>query len=160
VGSSHGYQHLWKEAEGKSAGAVSFTWLTGKRYYSITSAADSSTGVIFTRIGGGDPDFNLRGDQGMMLRRNATSTVFATVIEPHGTFEPVSEISSGATGRVNDVRVLASSGEGTIVEITGTGSLHWIFAVTNGEASNEAQHSVSVSGRTYSWKGNYKLWKD
>lgn len=160
VGNSHGYQHLWKEGEGKAAGAVSFTWLTGKRYYSITSAADSSTRVIFTRIGAGDPDFNLRGDQGMMLRRSAASTVFATVIESHGTFEPVSEISFGATGRVNDVRVLASTDEGTIVDISGAGSLHWIFAVTGGEASNEVQHSVSVSGKTYSWKGNYKLWKN
>ena len=160
IGDANGYQHLWKEAEGKADGAVSFTWLAGKRYYSITSAADSSTRVIFTRIGARDPNFNLRGDQGMMLRRSAASTVFATVIEPHGTFEPVNEISFGATGRVNDVRVLASTGEGTIVEISGKGSLHWIFAVSNKEASNESQHSISVSGKTYSWKGNYKIWKN
>jgi len=160
IGDANGYQHLWKEAEGKADGAVSFTWLAGKRYYSITSAADSSTRVIFTRIGAWDPNFNLRGDQGMMLRRSAASTVFATVIESHGTFEPVNEISSGATGRVDDVRVLASTGEGTIVEISGKGSLHWIFAVTNKEASNESQHAISVSGKTYSWKGNYKIWKN
>ena len=160
VGHSNGYQHLWKEAEGRAVGCVAFTWLQGDRYYSMVSAADTSTFVMFTRIGAGDPDFNLRSEPGIMLRRNATSTVFATVLEPHGYFEPVNEISIRATGSVKEVNVLVSTSEATVVEINGTGSLHWVFATINGEASTEASHSITVGGKTFSWKGNYYLWKN
>ncbi|MCX6142439.1 MAG: heparinase II/III family protein [Ignavibacteriales bacterium] len=159
LGLSNGYQHLWKEAEGRAAGSVAFTWLQGDRYYSMISAADTSTFVMFTRIGAGDPNFNLRSEPGIVLRRNAASTVFATVLEPHGYFEPVNEISLKATGRVKEINVLVSTAEATVVEINGTGSLHWLFAVVNGEASTEASHSITVGGKTISWKGNYSLWK-
>jgi len=138
---------------------VTFTWLQADRFYSMVTAADTSTTVMFTRIGAGDPNFDLRSEPGMMLRRNAASTVFATVLEPHGFFEPVNEISIKATGRVNEVKVLMSTAEATVVEINGTGSMHWIFAVANGEASTEQSHSVTVGGKTFSWKGNYWLWK-
>jgi hypothetical protein len=160
LGLASGYQHLWKEAEGKAAGPVTFTWLQGDRFYSTVSAADTSTEVLFTRIGAGDPDFNLRSESGIMLRRNAASTVFATVLEPHGFFDPVDEISIKATGRVREVKVLASTADATVIEISGTGSLHWLFAVVNGEASIDAMHAITVGGKTLSWKGNYNLWKN
>jgi hypothetical protein len=159
AGNTNGYQHLWKEAEGRAQGPVSFTWLQGDRFYSLVSAADSSTSVMFTRIGAGDPNFNLRSEAGIMLRRNAASTVFATVLEPHGFFEPVNEISLRATGKVKEVKVLASTTEATVVEINGAGGMHWTFATINGQASTEASHAVTIGGKTFSWKGNYWLWK-
>jgi len=160
LGPANGYQHLWKEAEGKAAGSLAFTWLQGDRYYSMISATDTFTSVFFTRIGAGDPDFNLRSEPGIMMRRNAASTVFATALEPHGYFEPVNEISLNATGRIKELKVLVSDAEATVVEINGTGSLHWIFAIVNGEASTDATHSVAARGKTFSWKGNYYLWKN
>jgi hypothetical protein len=160
LGFSNGYEHLWKQAQGRAAGSVVFTWLQGDRYYSMISAADSSTSVLFTQIGAGDPDFNLRNEPGIMLRRNAASTVFATVIEPHGFFDPVNEISIKATGRVTEIKVLESTVDATVVEIGGTGPLHWFFAVINGEPSPDATHSIIVGGKTFSWKGNYHLWKN
>jgi oligo-alginate lyase len=159
LGSSNGYQHLWNEAEGNAAGSVTCTWLSGGRYYSIVSAADSATKVYFTRIGAGDPNFNLRNEPGIMLHRTAASTIFATVLEQHGSFEPVNELSMGASGRIKDVNVLESNPEASIVEISGTGSLHWVLAVANGNASDDKEHSISVGGKTFSWKGNYRLWK-
>jgi hypothetical protein len=159
LGSSGGYQHLWKEAEGKATGAATVTWLNGGRYYSLISAADSSSDVLFTRIGAGDPSFNLRNEPAVLLRKNAASAVFATVLESHGTFDPVEEISFGASGRVKEVKVLASTSEATVIEINGAGSMHWVFATVNGEASTEASHSITAGGKTFSWKGNYWLWK-
>jgi oligo-alginate lyase len=159
LGSANGYQHLWNEAEGAAAGTIRCTWLEGGRYYSIISAADSATKVFFTRIGASDPNFNLRNEPGIMLRRTAASTVFATVLEPHGTFEPVDELSIGAAGRIQDVKVLASTAEATIIDISGTGALHWVIAVVNGNASDEKEHSATAGGKTFSWKGNYQLWK-
>jgi hypothetical protein len=160
LGSSNGYQHLWKDAEGKAAGTAIVTWLNGGRYYSLLNAADSSTEVLFTHIGASDPNFNLRNEPAVILHRNAALATFVTVLESHGAFDPVEEISAGASGRVKEVKVLVTTPEATVIEINGTGSLQWIFAVANGEASAEATHSIAVGGKTFSWKGNYYLWKN
>lgn len=157
LGTANGYQHLWKEAEGKAAGSVKVTWLSGGRYYTVVSAADTSTSILFTRIGAGDPNFNLRNEPAFMLRQNATSHVFVSVIEPHGFFDPVPELSVGATGNVESITVLASTDEGTVVEIVGKNSLRWVFMVANGPASETERHMISANGVQYSWVGNYHL---
>ena len=49
-----------------------------------------------TRLGANDPDFNLRRDPALLLRRRAENTTFVTAIEPHGTYSPVTESASNA----------------------------------------------------------------
>jgi len=68
-GTTAGYQHLWHEAEGRAERSVQWSWLLGGSYYSVTSAADSTTTVHCVRIGAGDPQFNLRNEPGVILRR-------------------------------------------------------------------------------------------
>lgn len=163
MGEKNGYQYLWNEADGKipaNQASVRFTWMTGNRYYSLVSAADSSTSIYFTRIGAGDPNFNLRNEPAIMLRQQGRNHVFASVIEPHGKFDGTREFSEGATGIVSSVRVLAANDEGTVVEITGANGLKWTFAVTNGVASDTAQHRINAGGVNYEWKGNYSLVKN
>lgn len=157
LGTANGYQHLWKEAEGKAAGPVKVTWLNGGRYYSVVSSADTSTSVLFTRIGAGDPNFNLRNEPAFVLRQDAASHVFASVIEPHGFFDPVPELSTGAAANVESVTVLASTDEGTIVQIAGEKAFCWVWMVANGPASETARHTVTANGVQYSWVGNYNL---
>lgn len=159
LGTANGYQHLWLEGEGKVNGPVRFTWMNGNRYYSLISSADTATSVLFTRIGAGDPNFNLRNEPAMMLRRNASSTVFATVLEPHGQWDGTKEFSVGAAPQVSSVTVLASTDEGTVVQIEGKDKLRWVFLVANGPASSTAKHSVTVNGTVYSWTGNAALQK-
>jgi oligo-alginate lyase len=159
LGEANGYQYLWKEAEGIATGPVQFTWLNGQRYYSVTTSADSATQVIFARIGASDPEYNLRREPAVIFRTNATSHIFASVLEPHGYFEPVAERSDGATGIVSEVHVLFSSDEATIVEVKGQASLRWVFMVTNGPASETAVHEISVGGNIYKWTGNYSIQK-
>ncbi len=157
LGQKNGYQHLWKEAEGTANGPVFFTWLTGGRYYSLITSADTATKVLFTQIGAGDPDFNLRREPAIMLRRRAKDYVFASVIEPHGRFDPVEEISAGASPTIESISVLASTEEGTVVRIQGTVSGEWILMITSGNASDSANHSIPAGGTTYSWAGNASL---
>ena len=158
-GDGYGYQYLWKEAEGKADGPVQFTWLNGQRYYSITTSADSMTNVFYTRIGASDPEYNLRREPAVILRTNARSHVYASFLEPHGYFEPVSERSDGATGIVNEVNVVSSTDEATIVEIKGKDSLRWTIMINNGPASDTKNHEVSVGGNIYKWAGNFSIQK-
>lgn len=157
LGSSNGYQHLWKEAEGKADGPVKFSWLNGNRYYTVTSSYDSAMNIIFARIGAGDPNFDLRSEGGMILRTRAQNYTYASVIEPHGLWDGNAEISRDAYGGVQSVTVLASNDEGTVAEILWKSGRVWRLMVANGDASTTATHAVFAGGTTYSWIGNAKI---
>jgi oligo-alginate lyase len=157
LGSKFGYQHIWNEGSGSTDSSVHMTWLDGNRYYSVTTAAGPSTQVIFGRTGANDPSFNLISEPMMIVRRQAADQVFASVIEPHGYFSEVEEKSLNARGVIQNVRVLASTTDGTVAEVMGNGGLRWIVMVTNGPASTTATHRVSAGGQTYEWTGNFSV---
>jgi oligo-alginate lyase len=155
LGEQFGYQHLWLEAEGK--GPAQWSWLNGNRYYTVTSSGDTNTKVLFARIGASDPNFNLRNEPAVILRRTADSYVFASVVEPHGTFDGVEELTTGVRPRVESVTVLGSNDEGTVIEIRGKDGLRWTFSVANGDPAGK--HSVEANGVSHTWQGPYRLEK-
>jgi hypothetical protein len=157
LGAHFGYEHIWNEASGTTDSAVTLTWLDGHRYYTMTTAAQAGSQVIFGRTGAGDPSFNLISEPMMIVRREGGDETFASVIEPHGYFSEVEERSLDARGKVTTVRVLASTAEGTVVEVAGQGGLRWVVMVNNGPASPTGRHSVVAAGQTYSWTGNYAV---
>jgi hypothetical protein len=159
LGTANGYQHLWNEAEGTAAGTFRFSWMNGERYYSLLSSADEKCTVFFTRIGANDPEFDLRREPAVVLRTHAARATFASVLEPHGMWNGTLEISEGAMPEITDVRVVASTDEGTVVEITGKNTLHWVLMVTNGRASASAAHAITANGTVYAWTGNAALRK-
>ena len=159
LGEKDGYQHLWLEAEGQAAGPVAFTWLCGGLYYTITTAADDSTRVLFTRIGANDPEFNLRNEPAFMLRQNAKSHVFASAIEPHGRWDGMRESTSGGESNLRSVTVLASTDEGTVVRVTGKKKLEWTFMISSGAYDPAKKHSVKAGDETFTWDGNASLIK-
>ena len=157
IGKDFGYQHLWNEGSGVASGDASLTWLEGNRYYSVTTSAGANPDVIFGRTGATDPDFNLTSEPVMIVRTNAQNQTFASVIEGHGYFSEPEERSADATGKIKQVRVLASDADATVVEVTGDAGINWVVMVSNGKASTTARHRVTADGRTYEWTGNYKV---
>ena len=157
LGTKNGYQHLWKVAEAIGVGSSSITWLNGDRYYSITTNAHSSTQIFLTRIGANDPDFNLRNDPGFMLRTKAKNHVFASIIEPHGEFNPTAEFSVKSYSHFKSINVLASNDEGTIVEIKKVNNGKWILMIANKSADENVNHSINVAGKIYKWVGPIQL---
>jgi hypothetical protein len=157
LGKAFGYQHIWNEAQGTSAGPTSMTWLEGNRYYTITLASGSSSRVSFGRTGANDPNFDLMSEPVMVVRRKSSSELFASVIEPHGYFSEPEEISLNATPVVQSVRIVANTAEATIAEVYAKNDLLWTIMVANGSPSSTASHKVVASGQTYTWTGNYKV---
>jgi hypothetical protein len=156
LGTAFGYQHIWKEATGSTPDAVQLTWLDGNRYYTITSAGAPMTEVIFGRTGANDPAFNLTVEPLMLLRRRADNHLFASVIEPHGYFNEAQERSEQARPRIQSVRVIGHSSEGSAVEVTGEGGLKWLVLVSN-QRTPGARNRLMVGGQTYEWTGNYEV---
>jgi oligo-alginate lyase len=159
-GTHDGYQHLWLEAEGQAKGPVSFTWFNTGRYYSLCSAVDAGTRVYFVRSGANDPNFNLRLEPAILLRRDgAAAHVFASVIEPHGVWDGTREFTSGGFPTIRSVRVLGATEVGTVVRIEGEGGLEWTLMLSNRTPAAGGTHSVAASGETFTWEGNAALRK-
>jgi hypothetical protein len=157
MGTAHGYQHIWNEGAGTTNDDVQLTWLDGNRYYSVRTAASPGTEVLFGRTGANDPNFNLISEPMMIIRRRAGDHLFASVIEPHGYFNEAQERSEQARPKLFGIRVLASTAEGSAVEVTGDGGIRWTIMVSNGPASATASHRIVAGGQTYEWTGNYAV---
>lgn len=160
LGSANGYQHLWKEAETTANGMFQFSWLSDKRYYSVSSAADSQTTVFFTRIGANDPNFNLRREAAIIFRKKSQSSVFASVIEPHGLWDGTNEISRDAGSSIKNIVIVASDEKGTVVRIEMKSGQHRIVMISNESPSDIKQHTMKANGITYSWMGNAAIQKN
>jgi len=159
LGDDFGYQHIWREGSARVAEPIKFTWLNTNRYYSLVSAVDKSSEVIYGRIGANDPYFNLTSDPMVIIRTEGESQLFASVIEPHGYFNEAAEMSVNARGNIEKVEVIGHDDSGSVIEIFGKNGLMWTVMVNNGNPFTEDIHQVWFQDRKFEWQGNYKLVK-
>ena len=157
LGDDYGYQHIWHTASAQSDSTIRFTWLSGNRYYSAITAPHEDTEVLLGRTGAHDPNFNLRSDPVLMVRRHAADHLFATIIQPHGYFNEAQERSDQARPSITEVRVIGHSDEASVVEVDGHGGLFWRVMVSNGSADQDASHSVEFDGQVYAWSGTHHV---
>jgi hypothetical protein len=156
LGDDSGYQHLWVEAEGAATAQTSLTWINGRRFYTVTTAATPSDSVYFTRAGANDPKWDLRPETAMILRSHASSHVFASVIEPHGDWNPTAEYTVGNFPTVQEVEVLASSDEGSVVRVSGKDGLALTLMISNRIDPN-GHHLIAVNDTSFEWDGPASL---
>ena len=157
LGADAGYQHIWETAQAQTDTTISFTWLDGHRYYSVVAAGAPGTDVLLGRTGANDPNFNLRSEPLLIIRRRANSHLFASVIEAHGYFNEARERSDQARPSITGVRIAGHSDLASVIEITGHDGRHWRVLVSNQAASSTAMHEVTFDQTTYRWTGNYHV---
>lgn len=157
LGEANGYQHLYLEGRAKpSSGSAQFTWLVDHKFYTLTAATEAADELLFARLGANDPEFNLRRDAALILRRNHTrQSVFAAVIEPHGHYSPVSELSVDSSASVAAVSVLHDDELYTAVAIEHVTGETLRFIVANNDASAITSHRLVIAGKEYSWVGPF-----
>ncbi|MEP0357276.1 heparinase II/III family protein [Paraglaciecola sp.] len=161
LGKKNGYQHLYLEGKGKpSSDSTQFSWLGEGKYYTLTSATNKGDELLFTRMGANDPDFNLRREAALMIRRdNTADTSFVSVVEPHGSYSPVSELSVNSNSSIDELKVELDTSKYTAVSIKDLKGNANIFILSNTNASMSKQHKLKVDGKTYRWKGPYYFTK-
>lgn len=167
LGSDHGYQHIWKEASGKSTGnGNQLTWFAHQgdgggqvrgKVFTMTTSSLPDDELILARAGANDPSFNLRPDPVFIQRRKAGNSVFAAVIESHGTYDPVSEVPQRPFPEIKSVEVLQDSKEYTVVQITHQTGKTWMVAIANEDASDQGKHQVTVDRKMIEWQGAYTV---
>ena len=157
-GKRNGYQFYWKEAEGiANAPLTQFTFLNGNNtFYSISSLTEDSTKVYFTRLGANDTNFNIRRDPAYVLRNYGTNKTFVNVIEPHGKFNPVSEISTDSYSDVKSIKLEESNNEYTVVNITVHNKQLMIIQCNNNYSKTE-EHTYKYNDKTINFKGPYTV---
>ena len=159
LGKSDGYQHLYKEASATvKDGNIKLNWLQSNKFYTYTAVTSNKDDVIFGRIGANDPDFNLRNEQTLILRKkNATDALFVSTIESHGTYSPVSEVAVNAYSNIKNIEVVHDSKEYTAIQIDTKNDKSNVFIISNENNDNEAEHKLRIKDKEHSWKGSYVL---
>ncbi len=142
LGKKNGYQHLWKEAFGNAnSDNIQFTWLHKKRFYTLTSSTKTDDEIILARIGANDPNFNLRKDPMLLIRkRNIQNAVFATIIESHGNYDPVTEKAENLYNHFKSIKVLVNDENYTAIEIIDNNNKSKILILANNESSSYKNH--------------------
>jgi hypothetical protein len=156
AGNSHGYQHLWLRAQGTAAkNNESFTWINDTRFYTVTTICNpEKTQLLIVQSGANDPEFNLRNENGIIFReQNSTNRLFASVIEPHGSFSPITEACLGSYANIVRLQEVINNVAATAVIIKARNGKRWLFAIANNNADPDAVHSLVLDGKTVSWKG-------
>lgn len=159
LGEKYGYQHLWKEAQGKATETSSrFTWMHNKTFYSIITATTPDDKLVMARMGANDPNFNLRRDPSFIIRKpKQDNVIFCSVIQAHGSYNYVTENALNAVSSIASTSVLFDSEDYTAVQFKNTENKKWILFVSNSDSSNNKEHELTIAGQSYQWKGAWKL---
>ncbi|MFA0280416.1 heparinase II/III family protein [Vibrio sp. 10N.222.55.F12] len=158
LGDDFGYQHLWNVASGEVKGTALVSWLQNNTYYTwLGATSNDNAEVIFTRTGANDPSFNLRSEPAFILRSKGETTLFASVVETHGYFNEEFEQSVNARGVVKDIKVVAHTNIGSVVEITTEKSNVTVMISNQLGATDSTEHKVELNGKVYSWTGFYSV---
>lgn len=129
------------------------SWLMGDSYYSMVTATNSDTELLFARIGANDPDFNLRNEPAFIIRDSNSNQLFASVFEQHGHFDESLEQSEQARTAVSHVQVLHQSTDANIVEIHESSLGRCLICHWKGNTAH-GQHDIVINGETISWHGS------
>jgi hypothetical protein len=157
LGSKHGYQHLYVEGSGKASNENSkLSWLNKNKFYTLTTVTNTNDELLFTRIGANDPEFNLRREAALILRRkNAKNTTFVSIIEAHGSYSPVSESALNSNSNIKALNVVLDTDDYTAIEITSVNGKTKLFITANTNAAKDAKHTLTITNKNYEWSGSY-----
>lgn len=161
LGSSHGYQHLWIESEGElKEKNLKLAWLGNETFYSLTSAISDNIDVLFTILGANDTERNLRRDQGIILRmKGKKDALFASLIEIHGGYNPVTENASNAFSSIKEISITKNDEDYTLIDFESLSGLKWIFAISNNDVSKSSKHELTIENKKIDWEGPYYFTK-
>ncbi|SMC74743.1 alginate lyase family protein [Cellulophaga tyrosinoxydans] len=157
LGEKNGYQHLFEEGKAKiSQENSTLNWMSNDKFYTLTAITAENDEIIFTRIGANDPEFNLRRDPGMIIRKKGVKdALFVSIIEPHGTYSPVSEFAVNAYSAIDKMTVLLNDEAYTVIEIRFKNETSKVIAIANLDNSENSKHKLTIADTIYQWSGPY-----
>lgn len=159
LGKSFGYQHLWKRATASAEeGTNQLSWFSKNVFHTLTLLNSTQDQLLFAQLGANDPEFNLRNDPSLILRRQAEGeTLFVSTLETHGSYSPVSEIAKNATSSLQSLSVLHHSLSYTVVQINFKSGQPTLLLVSNNDPRETQEHQIKIHNQSYQWVGPYQI---
>lgn len=156
-GKANGYQHLWKEASSVlKTDNAKISWMNDGSFYTLTAATQANDELYFVRTGANDPNFNLRRDPGIVLRRkNAQKTTYVSVLETHGSYSTVTESAKNATSNIESLKVVYEDSSYIAVEIKSKSGVSSFFILSTKNNKESQKHKLQINKKTYNWVGAY-----
>ncbi|WP_232366319.1 heparinase II/III domain-containing protein [Salinimonas sediminis] len=158
LGDANGYQHLWLQGEAPFENQpAQVSWLNDNgKFYTLTTAPLQGK-VMFTQIGAGDPNFNLRNEKAVIVRQRGQSARVVSVLEPHGSYDAAKEQTVASTPDVASVAYGENNGV-SWVQITLKDDQQHMLAYRTAEAANKV--SFAVNGQQYTLTKHAQLFKN
>ncbi|MEP1490240.1 MAG: alginate lyase family protein [Algibacter sp.] len=155
LGDKNGYQHLYVEGTAIASSENSkLSWLNKGQFYTLTTLTNTNDELLFTRIGANDPEFNLRREAALVLRReNAKNALFVSTIESHGSYSPVTESAINSNSSIKELKVVLDTDAYTAIQITNVNGNTKLFITANTLA--ESKHTLKINDNNYQWTGGY-----
>lgn len=160
LGAANGYQHLWREAAGRNLtdSTSCFTWITGDRFYSLSTATTPASELVLAATGANDPDFNLRRAQVFLVREQGRRDhTFFSSLESHGTYDLQVEQSDNLTASCRAVRLACDTRQYTVAVAEYAGGHRVVLCLANASADPAAHHRVKTPEGTFAWTGPYQV---
>ncbi len=160
MGENDGYQHLWMEAQAELADDMfQLTWFNKKNFFTVTSAVRQGDKALLTRIGANDPNFNLRRDPGLILRRTGGNTLFASLYEMHGYYSYADEIPVNSFTSIAELKVLYDTKDYVAVQFELKSGEQYQFVFSLNDNAEGKKHKVNTKGGVLEWTGTYEFKK-
>lgn len=160
LGVANGYQHLWKKAQwtvDKKPAQIS--WLTGNRFYSLTSVLPDGGQILFTELGANDPEFNLRRENALVLRQSdQANTHFLSVLESHGEYNGVREFTLQPTSQISNLQLIQEKLINAVIVTLHNGDR--VLLMQAASRDKESRHKLSVAGKNYHWQGHLAIFEE
>ena len=155
LGRENGYQHLWLDARSQAGSDPrTLAWLLDGRFYSYRFGSSAPSQALLVESGANDPEFNLRREPALVQRVDGQRAVsFFSVLEPHGEYNGTAEYVHGADSQIRDLK-RARGSDAELVELTLASGARIALGVAD-DTSADVEHTVSVEGRSYRWRGSH-----
>ncbi|MCE7993321.1 MAG: alginate lyase family protein [Roseivirga sp.] len=154
MGKESGYQHLWLEGQTAIKGkSFRMTWFNQKNFYTVTSAVREGDEALLTRIGANDPNFNLRRDAGLIVRRTDGNTLFANLYETHGRYSYADEIPVNSFTSVSELSILHESADYVVLSFELKNGSSYLFAISQNDAAESHKHKLQIGSEKLEWTG-------
>ncbi len=153
LGSDHGYQHIWMDAEASPTATDAFlTWQLNDRFYTWRWVPQAGSQLILGESGANDPSFNLRREPMLIHRLNAAgNAVFAGILETHGNDDPELEQTVASDSQIRSLS-LVSRADADVLIIETLGGRRVAVAVSR-ETDAKRTHGLVVGDENIRWTG-------
>ena len=154
LGDANGYEYLFKVGEAElPEGQAQTTLILDRRFYTLTSAVPEGSRVVLAELGANDPTFSLRREPAIILRApRAKAFASATVIEPHGEYNPTEEYTLQSRSRIESVEHIAGEFADVVrIRLRSGGDIEVGLAGTDGD------HTIETPDGAVSWTGPYAV---